>query len=462
MKTLKKSSKRTTKLTLILFLTLIMIYICFFIFFQTHFYFGTVINGINASCKTIKYVDGELATKAEKYTLELNERGNKVEQIKGSEIGLKYDLKGGSQSLKEEQNKYSWFIAIFNHKAINIKNVFTWDESLLKSYFSKLNCVDDKNTIEPKNASLVYSSEGYKIVKEIEGNKIDKDILYSSIKKAVTEGKEKLDLEAGKCYINPTIKADSQLVKDTQNTLNKYITSKITYSYVDGSEVVDVSEIKSWIQIDSNLGIAFNNEMMRSFLNKLATHYNTYGKTRDFITSLGTTIKVGGGDYGWRVDITSELKYLTEAIKNGQVINSREPQYIQKAASHDANDIGNTYVEINFPKQHMWYYKNGKLIVEGDVVTGNVSKGNGTPSGIYRIKYKEKNAVLQGEDYRTPVSYWMPFNGNIGIHDATWRAQFGGDIYLTDGSHGCINSPYPVAQAIYENISAGVPVVCYY
>ena len=458
----KKSSKRAAKLTLILFLTLIMIYICFFIFFQTHFYFGTVINGINASCKTIKYVDGELATKAEKYTLELNERGNKVEQIKGSEIGLKYDLKGGSQSLKEEQNKSPWLIAIFNHKVINIENVFTWDESLLKLYFSKLNCVDAKDTIEPKNASLVYSAEGYNIVKEIIGNKIDKDILYSSIKKAVTEGKEKLDLESGKYYINPTILSDSQLVKDTQNTLNKYITSKITYSYFDGSEVVDVSEIKSWIQIDNNLGIAFNNEMMRSFLNKLATHYNTYGKTRDFITSLGTTIKVGGGDYGWRVDINGEIKYITEVIKNGQVINSREPQYIQTAASHNANDIGNTYVEINFAKQHIWYYKNGKLIVDGDVVTGNVSKGNGTPSGIYRIKYKEKNAILQGEDYRTPVAYWMPFNGNIGIHDATWRAQFGGDIYLTNGSHGCINSPYPVAQTIYENISVGVPVVCFY
>jgi len=457
----EKLSKREIKLTLISIFAAIIIYSSFFIFFQTHFYFGTVINGINASCKTTKYLDSELTNKASAYIIQLDERDNVKEQIKGSEIGLKFNTKGGSQALKEEQNKSSWFIALFNHKAINIDNVFTCDENLLKSYFSKLKAVESKNITEPKNATLAYSGEGYKVVKEVYGNKIDKDIFYSSIKNAVLNGKLKLDLEAEKCYVNPTITADSKKVKDTQSMLNKYITSNIKYTYDGGSEVVDVTKISSWIELDDNLNVSFNNAKMRSFVNVLAGHYNTYGKTRDFVTSLGTTIKISGGDYGWKVDVSGEIKYLIDTIKNGQAV-AREPQYIQKAASHDKNDLGNTYVEINFTKQHVWYYKNGSLVVEGDVVTGNVSKGLGTPSGIYRLKYKEKNAVLQGEDYSTPVTYWMPFNGNVGIHDAIWRDKFGGDIYLTKGSHGCINSPYSLAQTIYENISAGVPVVCFY
>ena len=59
-------------------------------------------------------------------------------------------------------------------------------------------------------------------------------------------------------------------------------------------------------------------------------------------------------------------------------------------------------------------------------------------------------------------SYWMPFNGGIGMHDASWRGSFGGSIYKTNGSHGCINLPVKAAKTIYENISAGMPVLCYH
>ena len=113
-------------------------------------------------------------------------------------------------------------------------------------------------------------------------------------------------------------------------------------------------------------------------------------------------------------------------------------------------------------KQHLWYYKNGQLIVEGDIVTGNESKKWGTPQGTYRLKYKEKDATLRGEGYSSKVSYWMPFNGGIGLHDATWRNTFGGEIYKTSGSHGCVNLPPAVAEKIFNNIDANTPVVCYF
>ena len=116
-------------------------------------------------------------------------------------------------------------------------------------------------------------------------------------------------------------------------------------------------------------------------------------------------------------------------------------------------------------KQHIWFYKEGKQIVESDFVSGNASRGWATPAGIYQITYKERNALLganSGADYRSPVSYWMPFNGNIGMHDAPWRRSFGGNIYKTNGSHGCINMPINNAKTVFENISAGVPVVLYH
>ena len=118
-------------------------------------------------------------------------------------------------------------------------------------------------------------------------------------------------------------------------------------------------------------------------------------------------------------------------------------------------------MEINLTAQHLYMYKDGKLLVESDFVSGNLARGWGTPAGTYPLTYKQRNAVLKGENYRTPVDYWMPFNGGIGMHDAKWRGAFGGSIYRTNGSHGCINLPHSVAKTIYENIQSGIPVICY-
>lgn len=103
-------------------------------------------------------------------------------------------------------------------------------------------------------------------------------------------------------------------------------------------------------------------------------------------------------------------------------------------------------------------------MVETDFVSGTMVSTYDcvTPEGIFGLAYKTKNAVLKGATYRTPVSYWMPFYGNYGMHDANWRGSFGGQIFITNGSHGCINLPPDKAKEIYEYVSEGFPVVCYY
>lgn len=118
-------------------------------------------------------------------------------------------------------------------------------------------------------------------------------------------------------------------------------------------------------------------------------------------------------------------------------------------------------MEIDLGGQHLYLYIDGKKILESDLVSGNVARGYATPAGVYGLTYKERNATLTGETYATPVKYWMPFNGNIGMHDASWRKEFGGEIYRTNGSHGCINLPEEIAETIYGYVEQGFPVVCY-
>jgi len=391
--------------------------------------------------------------------LVLYERGNVKEQIKGSEIKLKLGV--GSPTIKNQQNKTLWFLSYFNQSSIHIGDAFIFDENLLKERINNLDCLNRSKVIEPKNAALVYSKGAYKVVKEVYGNKINESRFYSDVKSAVTNGIVELNLEKLKCYKGPKIRSDSQKINSTKAAAESYLTSKIIYTFPGGNEVVDENEIGEWIEFDRDLTIMFNKVKIMAFLNTLAAQYNTCGKVREFKTSSGSRIKVGSGDYGWKIDIDGETMDLIQAILSGRTI-EKEPIYSQKGAVHDLNDVGLTYVEIDLSKQHLWYYINGILIAHGDVVTGDVNDGYKTPEGIYSLKYRIKNAILKGVNYQAKVTYWMPFNNDIGIHDATWRSEFGGNIYLSRGSHGCINAPYKLAEILFNNITVGTPVVCYY
>ena len=115
---------------------------------------------------------------------------------------------------------------------------------------------------------------------------------------------------------------------------------------------------------------------------------------------------------------------------------------------------------MDLKEQHLYFYENGTMIIDAPFVSGNVAKDWTTPPGLFTLYYKQTDKVLRGEDYETPVKYWMPFNGGIGLHDANWRGSFGGEIYKTNGSHGCINLPPAKAAQVYEHAYKGIPIIC--
>lgn len=441
--------------------TLLIVYFGMAIYFRNHFYFGSVINGINVSGKTVQEAEEKIASELQSYTLSLEEREDKKEQITAADISLKYNSNSETQNLKDKQNPYKWVLALFSKEDSKMTQGVSYDKDLLKEKIDKLSCFDSSNIVEPQNPSFKYTEAGYVIVDEVKGNKINKDILYDQVVNAILNHKTKINLDASNCYVNPQYTSKDQKVIDTKNLLNKYVSSKITYTFGDKSEVLNGSTINDWLKVDENLQITFDEEKIKNYLSGISNTYDTFGKTRNFVTSSGNTIQVSGGDYGWLINREEEAKSLIAAIKEGQTI-TKEPIYKQTAVSHGNNDIGNTYVEVDITRQHLWFYKNGSLVVEGNVVTGNVSQNHSTPAGVYRVKYKQRNTVLRGADYAVPVSFWMPFNGGVGLHDANWRNVFGGNIYLTNGSHGCVNTPYYVANAVFNNIEEGNPVVVHY
>ena len=211
------------------------------------------------------------------------------------------------------------------------------------------------------------------------------------------------------------------------------------------------------------------NQHIEDFVtNQLAPLANTFSDSNEFLpTGKTNTVFVEGGNYGYQLDLEAEIEKLKEDLENHTII-SREPCYKITPVSNENYGFGNSYVEIDLTRQKVWVYVNGVLEIDTDCVTGCINKGHETPTGIFTLTYKEENRILKGallpngkREYESFVNYWMPFNGGIGLHDATWRSSFGGNIYITNGSHGCINLPLEAAKKLYGLITYDMPIIVY-
>ncbi|MBE6062935.1 MAG: peptidoglycan-binding protein [Clostridium butyricum] len=434
-------------------------------YFANHFNFGSKINFIDVSGKTIDEAHSEIMARINSYELNIQGRNGLEDKITSDDINLQYNLKYNLQSklreIKDNQSAIGWIGYLFKDSNANISDVIMYDYSKLENKIDNSSFMNSKNIIEPQNAVLKYDKDKYEVIKEVNGSRLNRDFLKTAVLDAINNGETILDLDENSCYEKPEYTAKSKEVLDAKELLDKYVSANITYNFIDGDEVIDGDIIKDWLVVDEKYNVNIDEKRVKEYLKTLSNNHTTVGKTRSFTTTHGNIVSVSGGDYGNKIDVLQEASYVVEAIKNGTVEN-KEPKYSQKAMASGENDIGNTYVEVSMSEQHLWFYKNGSLVVEGPVVTGNISRGTGTPSGTYKLDYKERDAVLKGQGYASEVSFWMPFNGGIGIHDASWRNSFGGNIYVFSGSHGCVNAPYDLANTIFNNIDEGTPIICYY
>lgn len=431
--------------------------------YEKVFFPNTQINGIDVSNKTIEEVKQIIASGIDGYVLTIEERDGKTEEIKKEDIMLHSEFDGSLEELIEKQEPLLWLKHMMNPSSYEITTMMAYDEAAFLQKVNSLDCMNESLMKIPENARLseYVSGRGYSIVPEIAGSTIVPEVVNREITDAIMNLKERISLEEAGAYAAPEVTMEDVSLVSLRDAMNQYVGVTITYKFGDKTEVLSGERIHEWLIQNEDHTISVDPAGVAVYVEELAISYDTYNKAKTIKTSYGPTIKVTGGTYGWKINRSEETKALTDAILSGQS-SEREPVYSQKAASRGPNDYGNTYVEINLTAQHLFFYKDGSLLVESDFVSGNLSRGWGTPGGTYPLSYKERNATLKGENYRTPVDYWMPYNGGIGLHDAKWRSSFGGTIYKTGGSHGCVNLPHSVAKKIFDNITSGAPVIGYF
>ena len=455
------SGKNYTGLVLTCIMTAIaVIYVGFAIYFESHFCFGTSIDGIAVGGSSVEKVEDAFRTEMKNYQLTVTAREDKNGTIAGSDIDMEPVFQGEIETLLNEQNGFSWLIRMFQKQEFELEKVVSYDEQKLNEAVSNLPCMKDQRT--PVDATYAdYTKEnGYALVPADYGTEVDAAKVKKAVSDAILVLDETVDLEQSDCYRKPAVGDDDKDLLDLIDTLNQYVGVTITYDFGDDKEVLDGTTISTWLSEGTDEKVSIDEEEVLAFVKTLAKKYNTAYSPKELKTSYGTTVTVTGGFYGWRIDNSGEVEQILADLKAGKDV-EREPVYLTTANSHGEHDYGDSYVEINLTNQHLFLYKDGKLVVESDFVSGNLAKGHDTPTGAFGLTYKTMNAVLRGPDYETPVTYWMPFNGDVGMHDATWRNKFGGSIYKTGGSHGCINLPASAAKKIYETIDKGYAVLVY-
>lgn len=433
------------------------VYFGFAAYFSGHFFYGSTVNGIASSGASVSEVKKALQKHADGYSLTLTEADGKEEKITSKAAGVSLALDDGQvEALLSGQNAFAWPTGVAEKKAYESRKICVIDDRKLKQTVSSLNCITNPSPVKTEDATCEYANGSFSVKDEVYGTEVDEKDLYAAVSDAVLNFKESIDLEKDKLYVQPKVKSDSEDLKTLVEDLNEKLSMKISYTTGD---VIDKDTLAGMFSADGTKAVV-NAEAVNAYVKSLARKYNTAGQPKSLKTSYGATVTVPGGNYGWKVDEEKEAAQLTADLEKGEDVD-RDIIWSRTANSHDGNDYGNSYIEVNITAQHLFLYVNGARVLDTPVVTGNPSKGNGTHVGAYGITYCEKDAVLRGDNYESHVGYWMPFHGNEGLHDAPWRSSFGGAIYKTNGSHGCVNLPPAVAPKIFAAVKSNFPVLVY-
>ena len=433
------------------------------LYFDTVFSPNTTINGVDVSMQKVSDVIALFEENQENYYLKIEKIEGTSEWLVGDTFDFEY-IYDGLNELKRGEMGWQWLAKLFTQTDYTFEPEWTFDSAKLDDEISKLEMLT-QDMVKPMDASLTIDATQFTLIEETLGNTLDVDQTKAMIADAVQAGEERLNLSEAGAYVKPAVTLESEAIQKRLKEVDEFCNAEITYDFRGEKAALGTEIIRTWVRTNWDGSYYIDRDAARASLNKFVAPYETVNVHREFKNSWGKTITLEPGNYGWSVNTYTELNQILDDIANHRVV-EREPAYYMTPYDNlnpdSPDDIGDTYIELDLSSQHMWYYLDGELFLETPITSGTLYNGWGTPAGVYYIYNRLQNVTLVGDDYRTPVDYWMQVNGGVGIHDSLWRSVYGGTEYLYNGSHGCINTPYWAVESLFWNIEVGVPVVIYY
>lgn len=459
-------------------------------YYQSHFLPNTFESGINLGGMTAEAADASLKGTVLDSMEVVSVRGSEALDLSGVNA-----VKHFNPSLEgiKAQNAFMWPAAFFGNREAEIGFSASYDVWKLSDAVDGLKLIDTQPEDIARDAYISADLETgiYEIVPENTGFDIDVSKLKREIRNALDNGIVSLNIENSDVYHRPSVTAEDEELKAKAAFMNEINEANVYLDLGAGmNNRLTGEELSGMINRDGTV----NENGVRTFVSELAKAYDTCSPEgeRTIINHAGVN-KTFKSDYGWKLDQEETVNAIIEGLNQHLAGNNAgaeaasskteildediseifktvdmEAVWDKKAAMHGDRDYGYSYIEIDMGEQKVYAYVDGACVLETPCVTGKMTADRMTPEGLYSIRAKQRNRVLVGYkpdgsiDYRSPVKFWMPFNGGIGLHDASWRSEFGGELYVNGGSHGCINLPREAAQKIYDLCYKDMPVICYY
>ena len=445
------------------------------LYYPNSFAINTWVNGIYCTGQDVETVNAQLTAEipeAETFTIYGSE---KEWSISMQELHRSIDYRDALNGYMDAQSSWLW-TKERQAKQYQISPAITVNETILNDWCNR---ITEENYIE-EDYRIEYGEDvGYLLFDGLH-NRLDTEKAYQCVKEKLYQGETTVDLVAEGCYYDVPMNAQQQENQAVWEKIRYFTEAGPFYDFGNGSEQIDHVAMASFLKkqdmprlplTEKNGSLMIDQEAVKSWVQERAAEYDTYQKTWNFKSTQGETVEVEGGTYGSTIDQTAETEWLfmyLQKLAEGKDVEKTTassphiPVYTREAFSRSNTDLGDTYIEVDMGNQQLYYYKGGELLLETAIVTGNMKRKMDTPEGVNCVQNKQRNRVLRGPGYATPVKFWMPVKGSIGIHDANWRKKFGEEIYLTNGSHGCVNVPVDMMEKLYDMVEVGTPVIMFY
>ena len=415
-----------------------------FSFKQPHAVEESLREDTNTRSLTLKEIDGE----------------EEVIQLKDS-IDYEKTAVAPEKGWIDEKIPWMWPKYLFMDNELEGDINVEYSEEKLEKVIDGLSAMKPENTKPPQDAYLERDGAVYVIVPEDDGTELIRDKLIDVVKESIMDSTSSVDLDAEGCYTKSKIHKDDPELTATLEEYKQVNFQRVELDMSGITEVLETPDILNFY-VDGEV----SEDLVRTYVEDLADKYNTYEGQRPFVNHYGSEIIVGtyADTFGFWMDVDSTYDMLLNVLKTKKSANT-PPVWntVGKMRSENGCDIGNTYIEISIDNQALWVYQNGEEQYSTDIVTGLAGKFD-TPRGVFQILNKATEIKLKGEEkgekWESFVNFWMAINwSGIGLHNAPWRSAFGGGIYRSGGSHGCINMSYEAASYLYSNYEIGTPVV---
>lgn len=344
------------------------------------------------------------------------------------------------------------------------------DPERLSEKVASLSCFTGDSYEACEDAQVVWNGWCAEVIPEIEGCEPDAEGLARALVKTANSERHTVNLEEKDLYLKPALTEESSQIAETVERMENAAATTISHEIGWWEPTLDVYTFGDFLSADDAGNIHVDEGCLADYYEELAEDYDLY-ESRDEALREKRQMEA------YLIDVDAAVAKAKTAIESGESrsvsFDSFEitSQDVAKILAEEKGEVlerikrekGDDFIYIDIDDQFMWFFKDGEPLVATSVTTGTKDVYD-TPTGDYELEYKSTAVTLRGDNgdgtsYASFVNFWLPFDGPYGIHDSSWRSDYGGEHYLYAGSHGCVNTPYEAVATIFENIEEGCPVI---